>query len=342
MKNSKNILFYIALLIRIFPISISMAEEPRLPYEELNPSHWLEEAEDFLNKGEFGQCINSLESYLALSSIQKEDQYHALLMRASAFQYLGSFQSAFADLKKANQIAKNIDSVKEITVMMRLGDLYLSVGKVEEALNIGKQAVQRARGFDDTGLLAVSLNNWGNALMVSRLYELPQKPADDLFLPPLDSEYLQIAKRGVKINSLARNSLGRRESTPVTSEQSVPDITVLYQESAELAKEIDDLPLAIRATINKTRAALTVNNDAEVKHSLLDCKELIKSLPQGFEKGFLQLSFGVLCRQVAALFPHYKTLDLKLFSWNAFTEAAEIAERIDNGFLQSYAKGLPR
>ena len=83
---------------------------------------WINEAQEKLNKGQFSRCIKLLEPLLRIPTVEKGDYYRALLIRGAAHQYLGSFQSAFADLKEANRVAENLDPLQQITAMMRIGD----------------------------------------------------------------------------------------------------------------------------------------------------------------------------------------------------------------------------
>ena len=175
--------------------------------------------------------------------------------------------------------------------------------------------------------------------MVSNQYLIPEQPEEKLFLPPLDAESLVVAKRGVKVQPLTASMVSQVHSDSSKLPRSATDIIKIYGESSELAKQVNNLPLAIRSSINKARAAFAISNFDQVHDALLYSQELLKELPDNFEKGFLQLSLGVLARQIGKTLPAHGTLDLKLSAWNAFNDTARIGKSIDNGFLQSYAKG---
>ena len=305
--------------------------------ENSSKSSWLHNAHEQFDKGRFRQCITILESSLSRESDYGELHFHALLLRATAHQHLGFFQAAFDDLKSAYKIAENLDLAKHVTALIQLSDLHLSVGRIAEALSLGQRAVKEARDLNTNSILAVALNNWGNILLVNQHYRAQRLDGDTPL--PLNAEDLVLTKRGVKVRPYAEQKLIRIDSQPPASTLSAIDIASVYDDSANLARQSNNLTLAIRSTINKAKVALIVKDLDQVYRALQVSKTMVKELPRNFEKGFLELSLGVLALHAELASSIHQRLSFKHFAWNTFYSAVQIGKNIDNAFLQSTANG---
>ena len=307
--------------------------QPGISQEEFPEQTWLREAQGFLAHGQFKQCIQLLDTHLPLSDFDKV-RIEGLHLRATAHHSLGQFQDAYDDLKQARVFSQDLDPGLYIKTLTRLSDLSLSVGQIKESLRYAQIAAEKAKTIDDMQLQAITLNNLGNALLAGGS-PVDEMPLGDIELPS-DQHDLKVALRGPG-----------SEQRKVVIESDQPDVKVDYFQDAianygqciKLAVKANDQPLAIRAMINKARTALEINEFGLACQSLTEGGELIAGLTEGFERGYLQLSRGVLAHRLAKEHSDCQNVDLKSIAADAYYNALQIGDTLRNPFLQSQAQG---
>ena len=317
-------LIFFILVAQGFPLG----EESMLQYKPL------QEAQKRFNQGQFTECIEIIDQSLFEIKVDESQFFNSLMLKAKAQQYLGALSHAYRNLGLANQIGENLNPVFRISAMTKMSDFYLSVGNREKAVKFGEKALELARELKDPAILANALNNWGNLytslqMVNGNLLGDPLLIVGNEFEPLEDTRHLfrSGVDRGIAVMSADREN------------GQIQKAIQCYQESVLLAKESGQMTPAIYALLNQARAALIINDSKLAIESLKKCTQYLRGLPEGFEKGFLFLSVGVVSDQLRRAAFINQEIGSKLFSYEAYTNADRIGEAIKSGYLQSNAQG---
>ena len=94
-----------------------------------------------------------------LKSIQLKDQ--------------GDYKEALVELRKANDFANELKSVVGVvSVRVQMSDIYLTIGRIDQARKLGEQAMEMAETLENQPkLMASVLNNWGTLLTLDKKYK---------------------------------------------------------------------------------------------------------------------------------------------------------------------------
>lgn len=172
------------------------------------------------------------------------DQMVALLNRAEAYQALGYYPLAIADLESALGLAAD-DSNADLTARVHgsLGNVYLLYGDRSRAAAQFDRCLQYANNAGDKPLQARTWNNVGNLLAGGR-------------------------------------DQARGETYPPFTETA----RQAYERSHRLATEVDDRLLAADALLNSARVALSEGSYAEAQNLLQQALALYRRLPSSSAK----------------------------------------------------------
>ena len=142
---------------------------------------------------------------------------HALL-KACQLKNRGDYKEALVELREANNLANELKSVVGVvSVRVQMSDIYLTVGRTDQARKLGEQAKEMAETLENQPkLMASVLNNWGTLLTLDKKYEYAIKAFE---------QGLDLAKRAVE-----------------------PSVAALIRVNlAKTAILMDDLPMAEKA-----------------------------------------------------------------------------------------------
>lgn len=99
--------------------------------------------------------------------------FDRLLTKARQLQNAGDYKGALAELKEANELANELENIAGvISVLVQRSDIYLNVGRIDQAKTLGQQALEMTVELkDQPKLMASVLNNWGTILTLDRNHE---------------------------------------------------------------------------------------------------------------------------------------------------------------------------
>ena len=102
--------------------------------------------------------------------IELTEHCDRLLTEARQLQSKGHYKDALANLEKAYKLATELNSsIGIVSVLVQMSDLYLNVGRIDQAKKLGQQALEMVTRLEhQPKLMASVLNNWGNILTLAR------------------------------------------------------------------------------------------------------------------------------------------------------------------------------
>lgn len=140
------------------------------------------------------------------------EHYDRLLTEARQLQNRGNYKDALANLEKARELANELKSnIGIVSVLVQASDIYLNVGRIDLARELGQQALEMVAGLkNQPKLMASVLNNWGIILTLDRKYEDAIKAFDqglDLAQRALEPAFavrirVNLAKTAILIDDL--------------------------------------------------------------------------------------------------------------------------------------------
>ncbi len=194
--------------------------------------------------------------------IELTEHCDRLLTEARQLQSKGNYKNALANLEKAYKLATELNSsIGIVSVLVQMSDLYLNVGRIDQAKKLGQQALEMVTRLENQPkLMASVLNNWGNILTLDRKYEDAIKAFD---------QGLDLAKRALE-PALAVRILINLAKTAATMQDLPRSEKALYEGVAL----IDSLQASPRKAILSAALAsqlriLLEENDPELSTSLL-------------------------------------------------------------------------
>lgn len=267
----KNKYLLICLLIILFIINFIPFHVPRAgaadstAIQEKNPCAQIVRAKRFHDTGDFERAASAWEQAVTLSDPEKETgRYLEIVLHlADAYRSLGYYQKAFAIFDNALPVAEKSSANPGAIFFSSLGDFYLSLGRVDEAIKSLEKALEKARQDENPFVLANVYNNIGNLLAAITdyegafaAYEKSLALADSIKetrAPHLHKPMLARLKSKILIN-IAQVTFwsGDYENTAGTIEQALQEIDI-QPDSADKASDI----FTITLLISKIRKILT-------------------------------------------------------------------------------------
>ena len=315
-------------------LSLALCLRPICIGDTLSLNNWLIEAELLHQRGQFKECAQLIDLHFHQSTLNQNELCEVLILKASALQKLGFFQEAYQNLRRISKKIDYLEGEQQVTLSIQISDLFLAVGRADEAAAYAEKAYSIANELKDPGHLATSLNNLGNTHMVAGGFtpSMAENSQLDKEIHSLVSEKnLMVAKRGTRAIGIKQSDSERRQ---------IQAAIEYYSKGAQAALAGGQQSLAARASINKARAAMILKNYDLAIQEIQVSSRLLKDIPVNFEKGFLYLSLGILTNELNDSIPVYRNLDLRLMTWETLKEVEQIGNALENGYLLSYAKAL--
>ena len=111
-----------------------------------------------------------------------------------------------------------------------------------------------------------------------------------------------------------------------------------YRSSFQMAGEASNHPLEIKALANAARSYLQLGDYEEAQSLLQTANRRVKNLPLSAEKAFTLINIGLVFNRLRH-YSHGNQDELLMHSFEAFYKAKQVAHKVKNVSLQSYAQG---
>lgn len=237
----------------------------------------------------------------------------ALLGIARLERRLGTYQAADDALQRALSIAKQLDNtIYHALLFNELSKLHLSQGEKNypAAVRSGQRALNIARSVNDSWVLAMVLNHWGNLLAIENDYE----KALDIFnqaLRHLDSHQKSVV-----------DSTGLKEIETLKGKIWLNRAQIIFLQEMELAQVGFEKP--------PFTASLTA----------LQSVFLMMQTDWGdtYKQVFGLITLSQLAKQIQAQLPN-STAQLSVLISQSLMKAQQLADRLNNPTAKAYAYG---
>jgi CHAT domain-containing protein len=267
-----------------------------------------EQGQSKLKLGQFDAAIHNWRQALTLNNLTFSLRMELLITLGRAYQELGLSQQAIEILKKAEkelehhqkQQPNNDLSIQQVQLFTSLSDVYLATRQDLMARHYANKSQTSLVKTMPPSLQAMVLNNEGNVLTVEAYY-----------------------------------------TKAIT----------WYAQAIALAQQAHHFALANRALINQAYAYFQNQQPAETIEVLQQAQHQLKSLDNNYEKAFGLISIGAWAQDFQDYasnreeFENYSLLtsqqiaDLDALAYQTLQTALEIAKKINNSRLISYAYG---
>jgi len=262
--------------------------------------------QEFYHNGDVENAVRSWEQAVNVPDAEKDREYtNTLIYLANAYHDLGDYTKASAAFEKAKPGAeKSEDARCKSLFYSSLGDLCLSLGETEKAIQFLEEGLNHACLTKNPHVLASVWNNKGNALNIKGDY-YRKKGLDR-----------QSAKFYKEAKSSYEKSLGFIEESSIKS----------------------DL-LKSKILINLSRVLSQTDGYQNTIPALDKTMEYIRSMPDSHNKAMSLISFGLLVRTIRQDTGEQADDRLVHLIYQSLTEAAQIAENLRDSYIASYAYG---
>lgn len=267
--------------------------------------HLLEQGKTKLQLGQFEAAIRNWQQALTLKVPNHPSlRIELLIALGQAYQEIGLSQQAIKYLKQAEQALQQHQqlqqSVTAVQLFTSLSDVYLATRDDVMARHYANKSQAKVTTTMPALLQAMVLNNQGNVLMVEAYYS---------------------------------------------------KAIIQYAQAIALAQQISHATLANRALINQAYAYFQAQQPAKAVSALQQAQQQLKSLDDNYEKAFGLISIGAWAQNFQndasnyEEFENYSLLttqqitDLDTLAYQTLHAALEIAKKINNSRLISYAYG---
>lgn len=260
-----------------------------------------EQARLAFQQGEFESAIAYWHTALKSNEFDTSQRFDALLQLSNAYQTLGFSDEAIETLDQAESLIAD-PTLKTDTVRQ----ILLFVAKSDLSLAT-RQEVQ-ARNYADKSIASLSP---------------------------------QISER---IRAVVLNNRGNVFTVEAYYDKAIQD----YTDSIALAEKSGDLPLAIRARINKAHAHFYNHQRSEAASALRQAQLQLESTPIDYTRVFNLIGVGELTQRIKQptpprRFPPAPPVEedriLRDIAYQTLTVALDLAKKLDNPRLISYASG---
>ena len=266
-------------------------------------------------------CADSL----SVSTVSSPEEY--LEQGWRSFQQ-GAFEQAVLSWQEAARLYEREGKPSEQSeVLTHLSQAYQSIGQYQEAVKSLESARVLAEKAGGPRLIASVLGDLGNAYIATG-------PAEKA------SQYLNEGlgrARGLGNAGLAAvilNNLGNL----LTSQKKYRDAIAAYQESQTLAEKAGNHALVARVLTNSAIASLQNGQPAESRALLDKAWEQTRGLDNSHDKAYGLITIGRTYRDLRSQLSDFGEALLLLAS-KVFTEAATVAEALNDSRAASYAWG---
>lgn len=235
----------------------------------------------------------------------------------------GQLEAALSEwADAARRFAAEGDKAGYCHAQLRTGAAYLTLGRHRDGIEVLKKSLSLAKEIGDPALIAEATSSLGNAyLRAGRLHESAAL---------LEAGFeASTAAHTPRVASLARNDLGNLRALEGDFDAAVEH----FRRAIALAREIEDQPLSIRASINLVRALLEAGRQQESAGILEQAVENARAIAPSRNKAYALIGAGRLVQQ------RYSDAQKQAYAVQILNEAAAVAEAIDDSRALSYALG---
>ncbi len=297
------------------------------------PSQFLPSRSSLMGLGIFFVCTGGwlLAVFPALaatnySSVARQSN-QAMSQGLQSFQH-GDFEQAVRAWAEAVRLYEAAGKPAEQSDGLdRLAEAYQALGRHPEALNSLQRALKLAEQTGDQARMAAILGSLGNAYFLGG--------AIDQAKDYLDRGLAKARKTG---NTAVTAAILNTQGTLWSAEQRYPEAQVAFGESLHLAQQTGNHPLATKALSNEARVSLQTGDSAKTGALLEAAKAALGNATPSHFKAYALVDLGQLARRLHTRVPASPTR-WRLWAYQAFKEAADIAEDLGDTRATSYALG---
>jgi len=240
----------------------------------------------------------------------------------------GAFSEAAADWQKALDAYRSQGNTgAEILTAISLAGAYQSIGQQQRAVRVLEDALERAEKSDNRSRVILVKSKLGAALVMT---SEPERAA------ALLHEALDGAKAGndSQLAGAILNDLGNLFST----QQKYAEASAAFEESVALARQAANSSLVAQALCNAASTAAQAGQSQQADDLNSQALRELERLDPVHAKAFLLLTAGQTDRQIL-LTNTDPTNRLRLRAHQSFQQALDIAERLGDRSIESYALG---
>jgi len=241
----------------------------------------------------------------------------------------GDFAQAILSGNEAVSVYGQKGMIREqVTTLVYLSKAYQSLGKHRESLDSLNKALDLTKKNGDDKLKATVITKLGNAyIFINKLDEA------EMYLK--QALTIATANDALDVKASALNNLGNL----YTLNKAYKKAMAAYKESALLSEKTDNQLLAARVMANIARVLLIQDKDyPDIKKSLDSSHEKHNRLPPSHDKAYGLINIGKAYCQLASS-SYVSQENLKFLAAKILTEAASVAQEIDDYLAASYAFG---
>jgi tetratricopeptide (TPR) repeat protein len=211
--------------------------------------------------------------------------------------------------------------------LAQLAETYQALGKRQNALDSLQRALKLAEQTGDQARIAAMMGSLGNAYLLGGATDKAR-------------HYLNegLAKaREIKNTAVAAailNNLGNL----LSARQYYPEARAAFEESYQLAKQTGNHGLVTKALSNAARVALQTGDYGKTGALLGAARAIVSKIHPSHFKAYALMDLGQLARRLQAPTPA-DPARWRLFAYQAFKEAADIAKNLGDRRAASYTLG---
>ncbi len=274
-----------------------------------------------------GRCCLVLLFLLSVTAAVCADSQALVDQGQRAFQN-GAFSQAATDWQKAMELFRSQGNTNaEIQTSLSLASAYQAIGQQRRAVQILEETLTRVKATGDSALVTSVKSKLGAALVMT----LEVERAESLL-----REALAAARSGhdARMTAAILNDLGNLLAT----QQKFTEALTAYGESVALARKSDNRQLTAQALCNSAATAARAGEFQKADDLNSQALQEIADLDASHAKAFLLLTAGQTDRQIK-LTDAESARRLMLRANQSFQQALEIAEKINNRSIETYALG---
>ncbi|OQX01963.1 MAG: hypothetical protein BWK80_58890, partial [Desulfobacteraceae bacterium IS3] len=258
--------------------------------------------EEFYRQGKFEYAAQCWEQAICLPDMEKNTGRYAdiLIYLSEAYQRLGYQRKALAAFDKAlPAMEKSNDSYRKALFFSTLGDIYLSLGDMASASEYLQTAEEEARAAEQPYILASVLNNTGNILSADNDYQAAADVYDEALLSLSDSQ----EKAWEQDISALKSKILLNLLFVLSMSGTYEDISATLTDAGDCIRKQSDLYNKSRDLLSLGNLLLSIRNEASLEK------------------------------------PREADANLMKKALEAFHEAKDIAETLDDSYAVSYSYG---
>jgi CHAT domain-containing protein/uncharacterized protein HemY len=240
----------------------------------------------------------------------------------------GDFRQAAADWQMAVESFRSQGNTNaEILTSVSLASAYQSIGQHRRAVQVLENALARAEKTGDRSRVTLVKSKLGTALIMT----LEAQRADSLLRESLEAAR---ADKDSKLAGAIMNDLGNL----LTTQQKYAEALTSYEASIALARQTSNSWLTAQALCNAAAAAARESEYQKADELNAQALQETARLSSSHAKAFLLLTAGQTDRQIK-LTNAQPAQRLMLRAQQSFQQALELAEKIDDRPIETYALG---